>query len=284
MTVRKVGIVVDSTATLPSALVSQYQIFVAPQLIIFGTEVYQDQVDITPAEFYTRMTNSKEMPTTAQVPVQKFEELIRQASAGGRDVLVITISNDLSGTVNSALKAQENLKSQIRVEVVDSRTTTMAMGFVVLAAARAAEQGADLATVANLARATAKRAHVLITVDTLEYLHRGGRIGSDSRLLGSVLNIKPTITIQDGKAMPGEKVRTRKKALEYIVNTVQKSVQDKPNARIAAIHCNCQADAQFLQDALLAQIKPVETLLAEVSPVFGVHVGPGTVGICWVTD
>ena len=284
MSQSRIAIVVDSTAQIPAEVVQQYGIHVIPQTLVWGTETFHDDVDITPTEFYNRLRNDPVFPTTSQASVREFQELLTSVVADAEEgVLVMVLSGELSGTLNSARQARA-LLPEMQIEIVDTRTMAMAMGYVVLAAARAAEKGKSLAECAQLARGMLDKVGVLITVDTLEYLHRGGRIGGASKLLGSALNIKAVLTVKDGVVAEAGKVRTRKKAIRHVVDAVSAAVEGKQNIRLAALHAAAPDDAAVMLKMASERVNPVEKHLAELSPVVGAHVGPGTVGLVWCTD
>jgi DegV family protein with EDD domain len=280
----RIAIVVDSTAQIPVELAEEYGIHVIPQTLVWGTETFKDDVDITPTEFYDRLRDDPVFPTTSQANEREFQELLTSVGADAEEgVLVMVLSGELSGTLNSATQARK-LLPEMQIEIVDTRTMAMAMGYVVLAAARAAEKGKSLAECAQLARGMLDKVGILITVDTLEYLHRGGRIGGASKLLGNALNIKAVLTVKDGVVAEAGKVRTRKKAIRHVVDAVSAAVEGKQNIRLAALHAAAPDDAAVMLKMASERVNPVEKHLAELSPVVGAHVGPGTVGLVWCTD
>jgi len=276
----KIAIVTDSTAYLPAELNQQYNIQIIPLTVIFGDESFRDGVDLSPAAFYTRLQQSERMPTTSQVTVGAFKELHGLLAQGGYDTLTITISGKLSGTVDSARQAAQILPDA-NIEIVDSLSTTLDQGLVVLAAARAVEAGASLAEAKQVAEEARDRSGVVFAVDTLEFLHRGGRIGGAKRLLGTVLNIKPILQIKDARVDTLEQTRTRKKSLNRLVEIVAERVAGKSNLRLGVSHANSQEDAQRVLEMASARLNPVETMVAELSPVIGTHVGPGTVSLAY---
>jgi len=276
----KIAIVTDSTAYLPAELNQQYNIQIIPLTVIFGDESFRDGVDLSPAAFYTRLQQSERMPTTSQVTVGAFKELYGLLAQGGYDTLTITISAKLSGTVDSARQAAQILPDA-NIEIVDSLSTTLDQGLVVLAAARAVEAGASLAEAKQVAEEARDRSGVVFAVDTLEFLHRGGRIGGAKRLLGTVLNIKPILQIKDARVDTLEQTRTRKKSLNRLVEIVAERVAGKSNLRLGVSHANSQEDAQRVLEMASARLNPVETMVAELSPVIGTHVGPGTVSLAY---
>jgi DegV family protein with EDD domain len=281
--VSAIAIVTDSTAYIPNDLVRKYGIHVAPQILIWGEETIRDGVDILPEAFYERLKTTTVMPTTSQVTIAYFHELFQKLTAEGKQILAILVSSKLSGTISSAVQAKE-LVPQAQIEIVDSLSTAMALGFQVLAAARAAEAGRTFTQVAEIARSGAAHTGVVFAVDTLEFLHRGGRIGGAARLLGTALNLKPVLELVDGRIEPVEKIRTKAKALARLLDIVEERVKGKPNLRVATIHAAAEAEAKKLLEQAVDRLKPVETIVAEASPVVGNHAGPGTVGLAFCTD
>lgn len=279
----KVAIVTDSTAYLPDALVKAHNLTVTPQVLIWGEETFQDGVNIQPSEFYHKLEHAKVMPTTSQVAIVDMKAAFEKLLEAGYDVLGIFISSKLSGTIQSAVQAKEMLPSAAsKIAIVDSLSTSMAMGFQVLTAARAAEAGASLAECQKLAEEAREHTGVFFVVDTLEFLHRGGRIGGAQALLGSALNIKPVLTLAEGKIETSDKVRTKGKAIARMVDLVVESAAGRPPIRLATLHANAEADAREALEAAAARLNPVEKLISSVSPVIGTHTGPGTVGLAFM--
>lgn len=277
----KVAVVTDSTAYIPQELVDQYHITVAPQVLIWGEETFRDGVDISPTEFYTRLAKADIMPTTSQVAVADFKEIFEKLHGEGKDILAVLISDLLSKTVNSAELAKK-MVPDAKIEVVNSATSAMELGFHALAAARAAEDGATLAECKSIVEAAKDRSGVILSVDTLEFLHRGGRIGGASRFLGTALQLKPLLEVREGRIEPLERVRTKKKAQQRLADLVVERVNGKDNIRISTLHANAAEDARALLTHLKGRVNAVEFVLSEVSPVIGAHVGPGTVGIAYM--
>lgn len=281
----KIAFVTDSTSYLPAELTKKYNITITPQVLIWGDETFQDGVDIRPEEFYTRLKGSKTMPTTSQVPIVVMQAAFQGLVDQGFSVIGIFISSKLSGTIQSAMQAKEMMGSTgEKVTLVDSHSTAMALGFQILATARAAEAGASLEECAALAEKAHERSGVFFAVDTLEFLHRGGRIGGAQRFIGSALNLKPILAVQNGKVEGVERIRTKGKAHDRVLELVSEQVKGKSNVRIATIHANAGEDAKNLLDRAAAALSPVETIFTEVSPVVGTHAGPGTVGLAYIHD
>ncbi len=278
----KVAIVTDSTAYIPEESMAGLDIFVAPQILIWGDKTYEDGVDITPTEFYKRLATATVMPTTSQVSPQKFLTIFKQLLDQDFQILSVLISEKLSGTIDSAKQAKETLNGA-PIEIVDSYTTAMAMGFIVLVTARAARDGASLAECIALVESARQNTGVVFAVDTLEFLYRGGRIGGASRLLGSALGIKPILEIRDGVVEPADRVRTRKKSLARALELITEKIDNRTPLRLATLHANSEADARELLSQAQQQLGGVEHVLSEVSPVVGNHAGPGTVGLTFLT-
>jgi DegV family protein with EDD domain len=278
----KIALVTDSTSFIPAELVQRYQITVAPQVLIWGQETFEDGVDIQPSEFYTRLAKASVMPSTSQVTVPKFQQIFQQFLDQDYQVLAVLISEKLSGTINSAMQAKAALPAGAPIEVVDSRSTAMALGFQVLAVARAIEEGASLPEAVKLAEQAYHHTGIVFAVDTLEFLHRGGRIGGGSRFLGTALNIKPILELREGKVEALERVRTRKKSLNRLIELVEAQVGGRKPVRLATPHANSPDDARALLDEAAARLGAVEKIVAELSPVVGTHAGPGTVALAYM--
>ena len=278
-----VAFVTDSTAYIPADLVQQYGITVAPQVLIWGEATFQDGVDIQPDEFYARLKTAKTMPTTSQVAVVTMQGIFQRLIDQGFDVLGVFISAKLSGTMQSAIQGREAMGSAAgKVTLVDSNTTAMAMGFMILAAARAAKSGAGMAECVALVEAARDHVGVYFAVDTLEFLHRGGRIGGAQRFIGSALNMKPILALRDGRVEALDRVRTKSKALDRLLELVSSDVRGQPNVHLATLHANAEQEARLLLERASRELNAVESVLSSVSPVVGTHAGPGTVGLAYM--
>lgn len=281
----KFAIVTDSTAYLPAELTKKYNITVAPQVLIWGEETFRDGVDIQPDEFYSRLKTAKVMPSTSQVSPATMQSIFQGLVDQGMDVLGIFISSKLSGTLQSAIQAKNMMESAgEKVTLVDSQATAMALGFQALAAARAMEAGSSLRECAAFAENAHERTGVFFAVDTLEFLHRGGRIGGAQRFIGSALNLKPILALKEGKVEGVDRIRTKSKAHDRILELVSEQVKGKSNIRLATLHANAADDAKKLLERAAAELSPVETVFTELSPVVGTHAGPGTVGLAFIHD
>jgi DegV family protein with EDD domain len=275
-----VAIVTDSTAYLPVDLVARQGIRVVPLHVVLGGQQFSEGVDVTSADVAAALRKFTPVSTSRPSP-QAFLDAYEAAAADGADAVVsVHISSDMSGTVESATLAAS--QSPIPVEVVDSRSMGMAMGYAVLSAAKAAQHGQEAKVVAAIARLRAVAATVIFYVDTLEYLRRGGRIGTASALLGSALAIKPLLALSDGNITPIEKVRTSVRALSRLEELALRAVDaaGELGVDIAVHHLDSQTRACDLADRLRTRVPSTTTVaLVELGAVVGVHVGPGTIAV-----
>jgi DegV family protein with EDD domain len=276
----KVAIVTDSTACLPEDYTRKYNITVTPLSVIWGDDVYRDGLDLSPEEFYTRLANSKTIPTTSQVTPGVMQETFQSLIDQGYDVLGIFLSARISGTYQSAVQACEMLGNAAgKVTVLDSLLTTMAMGWPILTAARAADAGESLSECRKITEQACPNTGVLFVVETLEFLRRGGRIGGAQALLGTALNLKPILEIRSGRIEAVERIRTKQKAMQRVVEIVAERLKGETTIRVATTHANSEADALSLLESARAVLAPVETLCCPLSPVIGTHAGPGTIAL-----
>ncbi|MGH2521102.1 MAG: DegV family protein [Anaerolineales bacterium] len=280
MTNRTVAIVTDSTAYIPKALTEQYQIYVVPSVVNWGTQTYRDGVDIQASEFFERLKTDPVHPTTAVASIGEFRDVYAKAAEAAQAVVGVHISSKLSGIYSAAEQAKAMLPDK-RIELIDSNATAMALGFAVLAAARAAAEGQALEQVAEAARKTLPCIGLIFTVETLEYLRRGGRIGGAQAFLGGVLDMKPILELREGRVEPVERVRTKKKAVQRVLEIVGEKVKGKAPVRLATIHAAAPQEAAALLETAKAQLGAVEAILAEASPTVATHAGPGTVGLAY---
>lgn len=278
----KVIIATDSSAYLPKEFVEKYQIPVLPLTVNWEGKSYYDGIDIQAEEFYQQMGQSKSMATTSQVTVGQFLEVFGKLMDAGNQVLYLGISSGISATINSAIQAKAELGDPENLIVMDSQFVSMALGLMVLEVAKAAENGASLQECYQLAQDAVGRIGVFFTVDTLEYLHRGGRINSAKRLLGSALNLKPIMEIRDGKIELVESVISRKKALNRMVDLIEKGVDGRSPVRLAPFHALAFDDMVIMENLAIERMHPIEIIRSEVSPVIGSHVGPGTVSMAYM--
>ncbi|MBN1440759.1 MAG: DegV family protein [Anaerolineales bacterium] len=276
----KTVVITDSTAYLPAPLVQQYGIIVVPLTVVWGNETFRDGIDITPPEFYKRLKTAKVMPSTSQTTPDEFKKVFAPIVEAGDSILLALISSKLSGTVDSAVQAKAAFPDAA-IEIVDTHTTAMALGFCALAAARAAHGGAGMAESAQAARKAVESSGVVFVVDTLEFLHRGGRIGGAAAFLGTALNMKPLLTLHEGKVEAIAKVRTKGKAVERMLDIIEERIGSRRPLRIGSLQAAAEEEAQALLKTAEQRFQPVESVFSEVSPVIGTHVGPGTIGLAY---
>ncbi|MBN2391994.1 MAG: DegV family protein [Anaerolineae bacterium] len=281
----KIALITDSTCDLPLALREQYAINVIPLAVIWGDEQLRDGVDIKPEAFYERLVNDPTYPTTSQPTPQEFLDIYeRVRRQGAQEIVAITISSAMSGTYESAQMAAPII--DIPVHLFDSRSNSMSLGWQVLAAARAREAGGDAAAMIAAADAARKTMAYIITLDTLEYLHKGGRIGGASAFIGTLLNFKPQITVnhETGMVEAGRRARTRQKALDALHDDFFAQLDTRKPMRVAVLHNAALREAEALAARVQAEFAPRELLISIVSPVLGVHTGPRAVALVGYTE
>lgn len=283
MNKHKIAVVTDSTAYIPQEALGKLDIPAIPLWLIWGEERFRDGVDIAPQAFYQRLQKEKEVfPTTSQPSAGEFVEFFRRVAAEAEtDTIVgVHISSKISGTVASAEAAKAQLP-ELNVTIIDSLSTSMGLGFITLTAARTAASGGSLEEVVAAATKVRDQMNVLFAVDTLEYLHRGGRIGGAKRFLGAALNIKPLLHLEGGFVEPLCQVRTKRKAITQMLNIAAERLDGRSMAEVTVI----DVDALEEGDAVAEQVKSKFSIStvhrSTVSPVIGTHVGPGTVGMCF---
>ena len=276
MTVR---VITDSTADLPPEMAAELRIEVVPLNVHFGTDTFRDGIDLSADEFYERLVASSRPPTTSQPSVGAFLEVYQKALEGADEIVSVHISAKVSGTWNSAVQAREQLSDSSKVTVVDTGQASMGLGWVAVAAARAAQAGASMDEVASLARSAAEQVRVLFLVDTLEYLQKGGRIGKAQAMFGSVLAIKPILTIQEGEVHPLERVRTRGKGVARLVQLVQEAA---PLQSMAVLYTTTEDEARALAERLGPCVPSGEVVVGRLGTVVGTYAGPGLLGVGWV--
>jgi DegV family protein with EDD domain len=285
---RKVGIVTDSTACIPEELVAKYDIFLVPLMIIFEGKSYRDGIDMSPGEVYRIMRQRENLPTTSTPSAGDFLDAYRRLSEQAESVLCITLTSQQSKIYDTALVAKELAKEVLTntaIEVIDSRAVGGALGLIVLEAARAASQGADMAQVAEVARGMMPRVHFIAMLDTLFYLARTGRTGRAAAWAGSLLKIKPILehATSTGVTMPVARPRTKTKAVKQLMEIMGERVGDSP-VHVIAHHADEQEDGEKLKADIASQFNCVELYLTEFTPVMGVHCGPGVLAITFYTE
>lgn len=280
-----IGIVTDSTCDIPQNLVDQHGIVIVPQVLVWGEQQYRDRIDIQPGEFYQRLKTDQRIPHTSQPGEQDFRLAYEKAAdRGATSIVALMLSSTLSGTIESARKAGQHFR--LPVEVIDSRATSMGLGWQVLTAARASENGADLQGVLNRINQVRKKIFQYAGLDTLEYLKKGGRLGEAARWATSVLKIKPVVALNilTNLVEPIGLVRTYNALVEMLYKKFFDQLKGRKNLHIAVLHGNMPVVAESLVERINAEIDPLELLVNSTGPVVGLHTGPGALGICGYAD
>ncbi len=267
-----VKIVTDTIADLPSGVIKELGITVIPLVVRFGEQVYRDGIDLTSEQFYEKLKESKTLPVTSVPSPGTFAEVYDRLAEETDEILAIIVSSKLSGTYEVALQSVGLMKRKCRVEVIDSGWATMAQGFIVMEAAKAAQAEASLDEVVEIARKTIPRVDFLSTFDTLEYLRRGGRIGKAQAFLGSVLKVNPLITLRDGVVEPAGRMRSRAQAVDRLYDFVMGYSHIEA---MAVEDTACPDEAEALVERLSAKFPKESIYRSKMTPAIGTHTGPG---------
>ena len=277
----RIALITDSTCDIPADWIRQYEIGVVPLSIIFGTQAYLDGVELSAERFYERLPKDAFHPTTSQPTPAAFLEAFRQAAAGGAEgILAITISRAMSGTFESAQRAAG--ESPIPVQLMDSKNNSMGLGWQVIAAARAREAGGGLDAMLAAAGQVQRKMVYYVSLDTLEYLSRGGRISEAARFLDSLLHIKPLIFVRPdaGTVAPSVPARSRKNAIDGLYKEFFRHFTPGQVLHLTVLHNDALEEAQALAERAQIEFAPKELFISIVSPVLGVHTGPRAVALC----
>jgi len=283
LTAQNTAIVVDSTADFPDAQDHYPNWRVVPLYVNFGTDSYKDGVDLTAAQFYERLRTSPELPTTSQPTPGDFLAAYEELSSYER-ILSVHIAANLSGTIQSAGTAAEQLGDG-RVRTIDSKSASVATAMLATAIQRRLERGTTDEEIDALVERYLREHGLLFTVDTLEFLARGGRIGRAKAFAGQLMNVKPILSIREGKVIPVKRVRGNRKAFQEFVDAVTEQTEDVPGLRVGIAHAD--APERMVQiEKMVRHLRPQATIEMEtmLGAVIGAHAGPGTVGFFWFTD
>ncbi|MCS7282981.1 MAG: DegV family protein [Anaerolineae bacterium] len=274
-----IKIITDTTSGLPRHIAEAYDIPVLPQIVIFGEEAFRDDTELDTQEFLRRLRSSPTLPKTAAPPPALFHPVFERLLAQGyRTLICLHPSSELSGTVRSATTAAQDFPDA-DIRVVDTRTIAAPLATVVILAERWAREGVDADTIIARVREMLARQRVYFVVDTLEYLHRGGRIGGAQALLGGLLQIKPILTLRDGRVEPFEKQRTQKRALERLRELVLGECPRRSEAYLAVMHADAEAQARALAEDFAAHLGIPEVPIYELPPAIVTHAGPGVLAV-----
>ncbi len=279
------ALITDSTCDIPQAMIDQYGITVIPLGVVWGNELFHDRVDLTPEEFYQRLETDQVWPTSTLPSPVDLEKIYRDAiSDGAKEIVVMTVSGAMSGTFQ--LADQVGKQMDVPVHVIDSKGPTMSLGWQVLAAARIRELGGSAAKMIAAAAEVREKLVQIVCLDTLEYLHRGGRIGNATRFIGGLLDIKPLVEInhKTGLVEFCGQARTRKKSIDSLMgHFFEKFGREKP-IRVAVLHGNALPEAQVLAERIKKEYNPLELLINITGPVLGIHTGPRALALCGYTE
>jgi DegV family protein with EDD domain len=280
-----IALVTDSTCDIPSDLLEKYEIIVVPQVILWGGQTLRDRVDLQPEAFYRRLMTDRQHPTTSQPAIQDFVQAYRKGvERGAQEILVVTVSGAMSGTCQIAQTAAQEVGTP--VHVIDPKGPTMSLGWQVLAAARVRAVGGDAQAMIEKMNQVRRKLVQFVCLDTLEYLHRGGRIGGAAWLAGMLLNIKPLLYIDHGTGLveASDRVRTRRKSVELLYERFFERIDTGKVLRVAVLHGDAPDEARALVERIQREISPAELLVNVTGPVLGIHTGPRALALCGYTE
>lgn len=279
-----VGVLTDSCASIPERLIEELSIKVVPYYIHRRKETLRDLVDVQREEFFRWLATAKELPKTANPGPGDYLEAFKELARRAEGIISIHMTSLGSGAYQAALVAREmagEALPDLRIEVIDTRNVSMCHGWMVIEAARAALAGKGLDEIVQLVRNMIPITRMIQTADTLRYLYLGGRIGKAQHLLGSLLNIKPLIGMEDGVIVPLGQARSRLGAYRKIVGMMEEDVGPSGRVKVAFVHAAALEEVKKLRAMVEERLTCVEVLMAELSPALGVHTGPGTAGVCY---
>lgn len=271
-----IKIVTDSTTDLPAMLIKELDVTIVPEYLRFGDKVYRDRVDIGEEEFYQMLLNCAIHPNTSQPTPQDFADVYNKLSQEADSIISIHLSSKLSGTYHSAVQGSKMIRNKCHIEIVDSQTVSIAMGLLVIQASKMSKSGMNLQEIMDRLGQITSNVHMLILFDTLKYLAKGGRIGKAKALLGSVLNVKPLLTVKEGELVPSGQVRSRSKGTELLWDLVKsaREIQD-----LIVLYSTTPDEAQTFIERTSSIFPKERTILARLGPALGVHGGPGVLAV-----
>ena len=278
-----IKIIADSTCYLPQEYIDKYKISIASLNVLLNGKSYRE-TDLSNDWFYNEMAKSPTIPTSSQPSVEELYNIVESFVKDGHDVVGVFLSSDMSGTFSTSNLVKNMILENYpnaKIVMIDSRSNCMQAGFAVLEAAKAANENKSLDEVVNIARNVIENSKFIFVPETLEYLKKGGRIGGAAALFGSLLQIKPILTVEDGKTTVFTKVRTKKKAIDKIINAVLEQNSKSPIKDIIIHHINCEAEGQELADKLKINLKLDSVKIQSIGPIIGLHVGPGSIGVAY---
>lgn len=280
-----IKIITDSTSYIPENLRKEYNISIVSLKVVFTNEEYKE-TDISNVDFYKKLEVYKGIPTSSQPSIEEFYNVFDENISNNNDIIGIFISSKMSGTLSTANIAKKMILDKYpdaNIELLDSKSNCMQLGYAAIVAGRLVKEGRGFSEVVDAVKDNINRSKFIFIPETLEYLKKGGRIGTASALLGSILKIKPILTITDGKTTLLEKVRTKKRALERIVDIFIEDINKFGLGEVIIHHINCEEEAKNLAKCIKEKIDHVIPI-CPIGPVVGVHVGPGALGIAYYTN
>lgn len=273
-----IQIIIDSMVDMPKDILNKFNIIVMPLTIIFGDEEYRDGVDLTYAQFYEKLSQSKDLPKTAQITPNEFIKIFKKVLDEGKEVLCINGSSRASGTFQSAVVAKNSLESD-KIEVFDTMALSFGAGIFVYEAAKMAAAGKRLEEIVEHLSAMKGRVDHIFTVDTLEFLKKGGRLNPMKATIATMLNIKPILTVVDGLVEPLDKVRGSKKVIGKMIELAKERGETFEDKVVGISHAVCEDMLELLKEQVAEELKPREIIITEIGCTIGTHVGPGTLAI-----
>jgi DegV family protein with EDD domain len=275
------AIICDSTCDIPQDMIDRYDIQVVPQYVIWGDEQYRDRVDIQPEEFYQRLVSDNVRPTTSQATIGDFKEAIQSAiEKGASEAIILTVSSAMSGTYEMAKQAAD--AASIPVSVIDSKGPTMTLAWQVLAAARARDEGTSREEIIEKVAQVRDKLVQVVAMQTLDYLQTGGRIGDAAKWVGTLLRVKPVVTInhQTGRVEPAGLARTYNSMIKMLYRKFFEGIEAGKKLHIAVLHGDALEEAQKLAEQIKKEFDPVELIINITGPVLGINTGPGALALC----
>lgn len=279
-----VRLITDSTCYIKKDLINEYDISILSLNVIMNNESYRE-VDLDNIEFYKEMDKLEEKPTSSQPSMEECIKIFKDIAKNGHDIVAVFISSEMSGTYSTAHLVREIVLEEYpntKIEIIDSRTNCMQLGYEVLCGARAAKEGKSIEEVVKIVKDVRDKSRFLFVPETLRYLKKGGRIGGASALFGTILKIRPILTVEDGKTSVSDKVRTKKKAVEEIINKVVSECNEKGLGEVIVHHINCPEEGRSIAKRLEEKLNTTVDIQS-IGPIIGLHVGPGSVGVAYYT-
>lgn len=273
-----IRVVVDSASSIPHDIARSLDLHIVPMKVVFGEETYLDGVTLDSAGFYQRLASNSKLPVTSQPSAGEFLDLFQRLTADGSQVLCVLVSHQLSGTLSSAEAARDMLPDR-SIHIFNSLSVSIGQGLLALAAGEMAAGGQPIEAILARLERMRNEMRLYFIVDTLEYLQRGGRIGGATALLGTMLKIKPLLHIENGRIEPLEKVRTRQKAIDRMLEIMEEQVGRGTRVWGGVVHTNCADEAAQLEQALRERFDCGRALTGDAGPTIGTHAGPGVLGI-----